>query len=112
MFLVISNIAIERKNVLFTGGGIYKFSPHIITSYSLRLSQYVEAVFPKDKEQINTIIVTSEDSKRVKEVQEFGRRNGFNVVFNHFDVMQGTGSANDLKTHTNTTNFDVMVISY
>jgi len=77
--------------------------------YVERLSQYVEAVFPKDKEQINTIIVTSEDSKRVKEVQEFGRRNGFNVVFNHFDVMQGTGSANDLKTHTNTTNLDVMV---
>jgi len=77
--------------------------------YVERLSQYAEAVFPKDKNYINTIIVTSEDSKRVKEVQQFGKRNGFNVVFNHFDVMQGTGSANDLKGHTNTTNFDVMV---
>jgi len=80
-----------------------------VSKFVLRLREYQKFYFPNDADIIDTVIVTSEDSNMVEKAVEHGEKMGYRMIVNDFDVMQGTGSANDLTGHKNTTNFDVMV---
>jgi len=53
--------------------------------------------FDCDKTKLTHIIVTCGERAVVRNMTELAPKHGWQVIWNKFDVMQGTGSANDLK---------------
>jgi len=59
---------------------------------------------------VNSFIITCGEEAVVRNMTKLGKENGWNVIWNTYDVMQGTGSANDLQAVKSTlTTRDVIV---
>ena len=46
---------------------------------------------------MNSFIITCGEEAVVRNMTRLGKENGWNVIWNTYDVMQSTGSANDLQ---------------
>jgi len=83
----------------------------------LTLDTWVKAIdrfrcekFECDQGKLSNFIVTSGEKAVVINMTALGPQHGWNVIWNQFDVMQGTGSADDLQHFNNTlTTRDVMI---
>jgi len=73
----------------------------VITSLNelilFELQEYFKLLKPLHLKGFRNLIVTCEDAEVVEEMSLLGKKRGWKVIRNEFDVMQGTGSANGYK---------------